>query len=169
MASVSGLGPARRIHARDRAVQAATLAYNHKDQVHYTQGGARWSGISNKLDASKGQYPKYADCSAFATWCIWNGLYLPYKARDTVNGAGWRAGYTGTMLSNGKQVHHLYNVQRADCVIYGHGSPGEHTAIIVGRRKSDNKPMVISHGSEAGPFYLPYDYRSDIMQIRRYI
>ncbi len=30
-------------------------------------------------------------------------------------------------------------------------------------------PMVISHGSEPGPFYLAYDYRPDVLSIRRYI
>jgi hypothetical protein len=29
--------------------------------------------------------------------------------------------------------------------------------------------MVISHGSEPGPFDLAYNYRSDVLQIRRYI
>jgi hypothetical protein len=29
--------------------------------------------------------------------------------------------------------------------------------------------MVISHGSEGGPYFLPYNYRSDIQSIRRYI
>jgi hypothetical protein len=72
------------------------------------------------------------------------------------------------MLNHGKRVVHLSNVIRGDCVLYGRpGSTGAHTAIIVGRLKGT--PMVVSHGSEAGPFYLPYNYRSDIMSIRRYI
>jgi hypothetical protein len=29
--------------------------------------------------------------------------------------------------------------------------------------------MVVSHGSEAAPFFVKYDYRSDVMQFRRYI
>ena len=29
--------------------------------------------------------------------------------------------------------------------------------------------MVISHGSEPGPFYLAYSYRPDVLSIRRYI
>jgi hypothetical protein len=28
-------------------------------------------------------------------------------------------------------------------------------------------PMVISHGSEPGPFYLAYHYRPDVLSIRR--
>ncbi len=170
MSSVSGLSKTHRIQARDRAVNAAMLALRHAPEIHYTQGPARWEGIRADLNARLGEYPRNADCSALATWCLWNGLFIPFKVRDTVNGAGWLAGYTGTMLSHGKRVEHLVNVQRADCVIYGRpGSTGAHTAIVVGRRKSDGKIMCVSHGSEGGPYYVAFDYRSDIMQIRRYI
>jgi hypothetical protein len=168
MASVSGLSKAHRIEARDRAVRAAMLGLDHRAELHYTQGPLRWQGIDKKYRSQVGQYPRYADCSSFATWCLWNGLFVKFGVRDTVNGAAWRAGYTGTMLNNGKEVQHEYSVQRGDCVIYGRGAPGVHTAIVVGRR-TDGKIMVVSHGSEPGPFYVPFDYRSDILSIRRYI
>lgn len=178
--SVSGLSKPHRINARDRAVEAWALGYKHRDQITYTQdrpseiraqGGRarRWDGIRLHCNARNGQFPRFADCSSYATWGLWNGLFLPYDVRDVVNGQRWHAGFTGTMLQNGKQVHHLDNVQRADLVIYGNGGSGKHVAGVAGRRKSDNKIMVFSHGSSAGPFYLPYDYRSDIMQFRRYI
>lgn len=167
MSSVSGLNKAQRIRCRDRVVGAAWLAYNHKPRVHYTQGGMRWQGIRGHHNARKGQYPTHADCSALATWCLWNGLYLGFGKGDSVNAANWRAGYTGTMLKNGKPVKDLGNVLRGDCVIYGKSSPGVHVAIVVAVK--GGRPMVISHGSEAGPFYVPYNYRADIMAIRRYI
>jgi len=166
MSSVSGLSKANRIRARDRACNAAWLAYNHKGVVHYTQGGLRWQGIRGHYNARKGQYPKYADCSSFATWCIWNGLYLGFQVGDTVNGANWQAGYTGTMLKHGKPVKNLSNVLRCDCVIYG-GGTGSHTAIVVAVKSG--VPYVMSHGSEAGPFYVPYNYRGDVNCFRRYI
>jgi hypothetical protein len=168
MASVSGLSRDHRIRARDRAVAAALLALHHAPQVHYTQKPARWEGINKKLNARLGQFPKNADCSSFATWCLWNGLHIGFGVRDVVNDANWTAGFTGTMLSNGKRVNDVSSVQRADCVIYGTGAPGHHTAIVVGRAK-DGTPMVVSHGSEAAPFFVKYNYRPDIMQIRRYI
>jgi hypothetical protein len=167
MASVSGLSKSHRRKARELTVQAAKLGFSNRSRVHYTQGGRRWDGINKKFKAWKGQYPKYADCSSYATWCIWNGL-SHYKVRDTVNGLSWRAGYTGTMLKHGKRVKKLSNVLRGDCVIYGApGSSGAHVAIVIGRRGST--PMVVSHGSEGGPYYVPYNYRRDVMQIRRYI
>lgn len=167
-ASVSGLSRDHRIRARDRAVTAAMLALHHKDQVHYTQGSARWEGIAHKLNARLGQFPKNADCSSFATWCLWNGLHIGFGLSDLVNAANWGGGFTGTMLSNGKQVHDVAAVQRADCVIYGAAANGEHTAIVVGK-DANGTPMVVSHGSEAAPFYVKYNYRPDVKQFRRYI
>jgi hypothetical protein len=169
MASVSGLSAAHRIEARDRTVRAAMLGLKRKDSLHYTQGPRRWDGIRKDLRSQEGECPTHADCSSFATWCLWNGLFVKFKVRDTVNGAAWQAGFTGTMLTNGKRVVHRSNVIRGDCVIYGDGGSGKHTAIVVGRRKSDNKIMCVSHGSESGPHYVEYDYRPDIMEIRRYI
>jgi hypothetical protein len=166
MSSVSGLSKRHRLEARSRVANAAWLAYNKRGVVHYTQTSKRWEGIDKHLNAKLGEYPKYADCSSFATWCLWNGLYVPFKVRDTVNGAAWKAGYTGTMLNHGKEVKHLENVLRGDCVIYG-GGVGKHTAIIVGVK--NNRPMVISHGSEGGPYYVPYNYRPDINCIKRFI
>lgn len=161
MSSVSGLSEAHRNQAKARAVQAAILALHHAPDVHYTQKGDRWQGINKKLVAAKGQFPKYADCSSFVTWCIWNGLFVPFGVRDTVNGAHWKWGYTGTMLEHGKIVRHRENVQGGDAALYsGHGG---HTALCVGGGQ------VISFGSEAGPFLLPIDYRSDLIEIRRYI
>lgn len=169
MGSVSGLSEKQRNIARGALTHAAWLSYDHRDRVHYTQGPRRWDGINRHLVARKGAYPRYADCSAFATWCIWNGLYVIYKTRDTVNKCGWKAGFTGTMLASGKVVNHKENWLRGDCVLYGRpGSTGSHVAIIVNTTKQ-KEPMVISHGSEGGPYYLPWNYRSDVMQVRRYI
>ncbi len=169
MASVSGLSKPHRIEARDRFVRAAMLALNHAPQVHYTQGPRRWEGIAKDLRSQLREYPNYADCSSLMTWCLWNALHVKFDVRDVVNGAAWKAGYTGTMLSHGKEVVHRANVQRGDLVIYGNGGSGKHVAGVVGRRARDGKIMCVSHGSEGGPYYVPFDYRSDIMCIRRFI
>ena len=171
MPSISGLSRDQRIRARDRAVQAALLGLNNTAAVHYVTPGTpesalRWDGIKNRRDARLGQFPKKSDCSSFTTWCLWNGLHLAFGLGDLVNGAGWTAGFTGTMITHGKRVRHLANVRRGDCVLYGGSSPS-HVTIVVGRR--EGVPMVVSHGSEAGPFFVRYDYRNDVMQIRRYI
>lgn len=80
--------------------------------------------------------------------------------RDTVNGESWRAGFTGTLLEHGREVG---TPAPGDLALYGSGFPGEHVAIYTGGG------LVVSHGSEAGPLLLPLHYRSDLMQIRRYI
>lgn len=158
--SVSGLSPADQIVARNMACGAAALGLHNEPALHYTQGPARWEGIDRNLKAWRGQFPHFADCSAFVTWCIWNGLDH-FHVRDTVNGLGWRAGYTGTMLEHGRRV--TGQLMRADAVIYGTGWPGEHTAIYVGGG------LVVSHGSEAGPRLEPVHLGMPILSIRRYI
>jgi hypothetical protein len=92
---------------------------------------------------------------------------LRFGLGDIVNGAGWNAGYTGTMLDHGMVVRFASNALPGDCVFYGAGPPGKHVAVVV--KMVGGVPMVISHGSEPGPYYLAYNYRSDVLQIRRYI
>lgn len=162
MSSVSGLSASHRIRARDLAMQAAYLGLRNAGALHYTQGGRRWDGINKNLKAWRGQYPKYADCSSFVTWCLWNGLDH-YGVRDVVNGAAWKAGFTGTQMRHGKQVKKRSNMLRGDLVLYGPSPNAEHVAIYIG------DGLVISHGSEAGPFKLSMDYRSDLNQVRRFI
>ena len=163
MSSVSGLSPVHRVKARDLAMRAAFLGLKRARTLHYTQDARRWQGIRDDLRAWKGECPNWADCSAFATWCIWNGLDH-YGVRDVVNGQAWKAGWTGTMVQHGKVVQHRGNVRRADLALYGDpvGRTG-HVAVCIGGGK------VISFGSEPGPFLLDIDYRSDLREIRRYI
>jgi len=163
MSSVSGLSRTHRIRARDLAIAAAILCLRAAPSVHYTQSGARWSGIDQGLKAWRRQFPRYADCSAFVTWCLWNGLDH-YDVRDTVNGMRWRAGFTGTMADHGKRVVHAENILRGDVAHYGDpdGRSG-HVALCIGGGR------VISFGSEKGPFLLPIRYRHDFREIRRYI
>lgn len=162
--SVSGFPPDSRILARDRVVEAALLGLRHASELHYTQGARRWDGIDKDLRARRGEFPRYADCSAFATWCLWNAVHLSFGAPDRVNGTSWRYGSTYTMHLNGRRVART-GLQRGDLVLYGR--PGvhrtHHVAVYIGGG------MVISFGSERGPFKLLVGYRQDILATRRYI
>jgi hypothetical protein len=93
---------------------------------------------------------------------LWNGLALIFHRPDVVNGETRRAGYGGTMLRHGKQQT-VGDCLPGDVVIYGHRFPGEHVALIVGKRGST--PMVVSHGSEARtavpPVQLPLGHHAD--------
>lgn len=152
--------------ARNMVVRAANLTLRNEPDVHYTQGPQRWEGINRRRDPRKGQYPNWADCSSHATWCLWCALWLLFKIPDIVNGANWAAGYTGTLLRHGRQVT-ADTARRGDLVLYGTpGSTGAHVATVV---KRGPFPLVNSHGSEGAPKLLPYNYRRDIMSIRRYI
>lgn len=160
---VSGLTATQRGAARDRAVAAFRLLYNHRGAVHYTQAAARWNAINARLRSANGEWGHYYDCSSAYTWCLWNALtsVAGTDFRDIVNGSGWRAGYTGTLLVHGEPVD---SRMPGDAVIYGRGFPGSHVAMV-----AEDTRYVYSHGSEAGPFYVPWNYRGDVMGVRRFI
>lgn len=158
--SVSGLSERHRKEAVNGVLQAAVLGLHHAPSIHYTQGPGRWEGIDRRRIASKGQFPFNADCSSFGGWCYWNGLYVRGGHSDIVNGEHWLGGYTGTMLQHGVAVH---SPIPGDAIIYGTSWPGEHVAIYTGGG------LVISHGSEGGPYLLNWRYRSDVLSVRRYI
>jgi cell wall-associated NlpC family hydrolase len=163
--SISGLSAAKRREARHIAVRAAQLALAHAPIVHYTQSPSRWEGIARGLRVDRDQFPKNADCSSFTSWCLWNGLKVRFGIGDTVNGANWTGGFTGTMLEHGKPVTNVARAKLGDLVLYGRvgNTASQHVAIHVGGG------MVISHGSEAAPFKLRWNYRSDVIGFRRYI
>ena len=136
----------QRKRARNIVAEAALLGYHNRSNIHYTKSTARWQGIDGKYESRRGQYPRNADCSAYATWCLWNGLYVAYSKLDVVNGARWRAGYTGTMMAHGVAVRKVSDVRKGDLVFYAYsGSTPTHVATVVGR--VNNVPMVVSHGN----------------------
>jgi hypothetical protein len=157
------LTDAERSEARKLAVRAFALLRSNHSVVHYTQGASRWQGINERRRANEGRFPHYADCSSAATWAWWNALTHVDGPRtpDRINGSNWTAGYTGTMLSHGWKVT---DRRPGDLVLYGRGFPGGHVAMV-----AENTNMVYSHGSESGPYYLAWNYRSDVIGVRRYI
>lgn len=155
-----------RLAARRLAVAAARLGLHHAAALHYSQGVDRWEGIARRLRALHGQWPHHADCSSFVTWCLWTATRA-WGLGDFANGLSWHAGYTGTLVHHGVPVtngHYLL----ADVALYGDpfGASG-HTALLAG--ELHGVPMVISNGSEAGPFFLPLHYRPDLLVVRRMI
>ena len=149
--------------ARNRAIVAAQTGLKNAAALHYSEGSDRWQGIQNHDIPPK--FPTEADCSSFVTWCLWNALN-PLGIKDVVNGSGWKAGYTGTLLKHGKKID-IHSAIPGDVIIYGApGSTGAHTVIVV---TAGPNPTVISNGSEAAPLHLPWNYRPDFLSCRRYI
>lgn len=140
----------------EAATDAMQLLLAHAPAVHYTQGPLRWQGIRERRRVSAGSYPNFADCSSAYTWALWQALG---GGSDVVNGAGWTAGFTGTLLTHGRRVSEP--VEGA-AIIYGDGWPGKHVAYAIGHGKA------ISHGSEAAPFLVDVHYRPDVMEFRVY-
>jgi hypothetical protein len=89
--------------------------------------------------------PWYTDCSEFVTTVYhWAGAPDP-------NGFGFNGyGFTGSMLDHVVTIP-LFQVKRGDVVIWGY-PPGHHTAVFVEDGGTD--PLIVSHGSEAGPLLL---------------
>jgi cell wall-associated NlpC family hydrolase len=143
---------------RQQVVAASFVGYKNRYSIHYTQSALRWQGIDQKRRPPR--FPNYADCSSYTTWCYW--LYFG-NGTDFINGQYWDAGYTGTQIAHGRFVSRAA-AKPGDMVFYGDSFWNiHHVALYVGNG------MVVSHGSEAGPLYLPIDYRSDRQQIRSYI
>lgn len=165
--SALGLNRYQRARSRRLAVRAAYLLLNNAPLVHYTQDSRRWQGISLRKRSYRGEFPSYSDCSSSTTWCLWDATRR-YRLPDFVNNADWKAGYTGTQVDHGVRVGNNEKLLRADLAFYGDQGGGvpKHVAIVV---KGGKKPLVISHGSEGGPYLLPLKYRSDFVGCRRYI
>lgn len=157
--SPSGLSSGQIVRARDLTIASFNMLYRHAPEVHYTQDARRWEGIGRDLKAYQGEYPNYADCSSAFTWAWWNGLDH-YGVADILNGQGWNAGYTGSLLLHGREV----SVPTRGCaVIYGARWPGVHVAMY------DEDGKVYSHGSEGGPYYVDMHYRTDILSVRKFV
>jgi cell wall-associated NlpC family hydrolase len=153
--------------ARERAVRAAMLGFNNRNAIHYSQLGNRWEGIAHGLRSHKGEFPRNADCSSFATWCLWDALGGPRAGADVVNGAQWRAGFTGTQICHGHEVP-ASRAQPGDLVFYGPSrSRINHVTIVVAPGR------VVSHGQESGPLLLPINYSrgslGGVQFVRRYL
>jgi len=143
---------------RQGVVNAAWALYNERSHEVYTEDGRRWSGINSNVRPPKA--PAYSDCSSAATWCYWT---VCGGGTDFVNGEGWKAGYTGSMIGHGRVVA-ASKMQPGDLCFYGHSySNIAHVAIYVGSGK------VVSHGHDPVGVY-PYTtaFNGPLQQIRSY-
>jgi cell wall-associated NlpC family hydrolase len=149
---------------RGKAFAAAYTGYLHRGHMTYTEGPSRWSGIAGHHRAYRHEYPPFADCSAFVTWCLWDATRAE-RTWDFVNGANWSGGYTGTMTQHGIDVS-WGSLLMADAVFYGGSwSVPAHVAIYIGHGR------VISHGMQGDPRVYPVNLYGalPIRRFKRYI
>jgi hypothetical protein len=171
VSSYSGLNERDRDVARRLFVKGVEVLMAHPAQVHYSQNMVdRWEGIHDEIipwtaaGRVNGKYPKHGDCSSTVTYLLWLALAHHFHLPDRVNGQNWQAGYTGTLIDHGKTVKDWSRLKVGDLIIYGSSvSNTEHVAGSIGGRRA------FSHGSEAGPFLVDFEYRSDIVAVKRYI
>lgn len=135
-----------------RCVAAALLTYRNRDAIHYTQGPARMGGV--RFGIMPPHFPEFEDCSSMYTW--WK---FAAGAPDP-NDLGYNGeGYTGTQANHGEYVidPSAPGTPLTTAVFYGgSGSDTEHVAMVV------SSGMVVSHGSEGGPYLIPVMYRGDM-------
>jgi hypothetical protein len=140
------------ISLRSRVVSNAIFGYNHRYEIHYTQGSYRMYGVRNHIHPPS--IPRYEDCSSFVTWC-----YYAAGAPDP-NHLGFNGyGFTGTLASHGIRTS---NPRPGDLGFYG-GFPYRHVVMFVGNGKA------VSHGGEIGPLLVSPYYRSDFSHWRSYL
>jgi cell wall-associated NlpC family hydrolase len=124
--------------------------------ITYSQDGRRWSGITQKACPYQ-SVPSVTDCSAFVTWLYWSAFG---NGKDFLNNQGWKAGYTGSMGSNGTPVS-LAQARPGDVVLYG-SHPYHHATLYVGNNQ------VVSFGANGPAKLLPINYRGDY-HVRSYL
>lgn len=114
---------------------------------YYTQGSQRWQGVAvvyGKVKVTK-TIPllRAGDCSAgYTRWVLW-GLqqHLGRVPHDVVNGASWRAGYTGTIAAVCTRVD---TPQIGDAILYGSSAPYVHVTGVT----DVNQRLCVSHGRD---------------------
>lgn len=147
---------------REAIVAAGFFWYAHRAQIAYSQARPFQTGAPVWV-------PSRWDCSAFVTNCHTAG------GAPNPNGAVPHGqGYTGTLIAHGTRVAHIADLDPGDLVFYGHtpydrpgfpaGSP-THVAMLADRKAGT--PMVLSNGHYPMSYY-PWDYRTDVNQLRHY-
>jgi hypothetical protein len=169
--SYSGLNSTQQAEARRLIIAACNRLMERPADVHYatpntTLQAKRWDGITHRKGITKaGFWPFWGDCSSTDTWILWRALHVGFGKGDIVNGYGWKAGFTGTMVEHGIGVTlSTSSLKVGDQIFYG-GSfrrPG-HVATYIGQG------LVFTHGSEPGPYVTRWNYRSDIQRGVRYL
>lgn len=153
--------------ARKIVVKAALKAYqDHQGKMIYSGPNTsasvmakRWEGIDKGIELPR--VPKHADCSSLATWCLWNARERGATDPSHPDDQTWTWGTTFSMEPNGKKVS-VAKARPGDLVFYE-----GHVTIIVER--SQGIPYVVTFGSQGGPYYEKYNYRTDVTSVKDYI
>lgn len=132
---------------RNRIVAYAIWGYNHRVEIHYVM----WRPMTHMDELEF--LPVAEDCSAFAT------KDYKFGGAPDPNDLGYRGyGNTYEMRKHGRVVS-IFQALPGDLVHY---DGPQHVAVYVGHSR------VVSHGSEGGPYLLPYNYRP-VREIRSYL
>lgn len=147
-----------------KLVSCALFLISNAWRIHYSQEiegpHRRMSIVRDKMKIPFDMHEMWEDCSGGVTGLYWNvGLPDP-------NGRGYDGyGYTGTLVTHGQHVSLSPGAWKiGDLLIYGPSlSDTHHVTMLI-----SNGGSCFSHGQEAGPLNVPWNYRSDLIAVRRY-
>lgn len=149
---------------QQRLVAYATYLASKASMIHYSQeiegSHRRMSIVRDRLNFPPLTHEIWEDCSGAVTGLYWK-CHLPDPNNRGYDGYG----YTGTMVTNGQRISLSPGAWRiGDLLIYGPSlSNTHHVTMVIGK-----DCRVFSHGQEAGPLILPWNYRDDLIAVRRY-
>jgi hypothetical protein len=111
-----------------------------------------------------------ADCSGFATGAYkWADKYTAFKVRDP-NGDQFDYngyGYTGTLLAANRTRRVTGKYMVGDMALYGTSLSNTTHVCICRSGGNAGSSIWTSHGSEAGPYAVRLNYRSDLLLVVR--
>lgn len=164
MSQFSPPGVLSDLQAQRKLVSLATYLISRSNMVHYSQeiegSRRRMAIVRDKLHLPPLTHEIYEDCSSSVT-----GLYWLCHLPDPNNRGYDGYGYTGTQVANGQQIALTPGAWKiGDLLIYGPSIwDTHHVAMLISRGGS-----CFSHGQEAGPLNVPWNYRGDLVAVRRY-
>lgn len=153
---------ARNLYRSYIVVRVCLAAAAHAGDIHYRQ-------LRPMPDmAPYPNFPNYTDCSQFLTWAF-KSAGLPDPSGLDYSGYG----NTVTQVAHGRRVSDIRNAKEGlSAVFYGRSSTlPSHVAVYIGKKRlwyGAVRHVVVSMGSEPGPFTLRYDYRHDRVSVNVY-
>jgi lysozyme family protein len=148
---------AKELEARRTIVKWARWGVRNEPKIDYSQDGPRLAAL-----LEPGTIPLETDCSAFVT------LLHSWAEAPNPNHEGafdpTRTAFTGTLLEHCRHIPRAA-VRRGDLVVWSSAEKSEHVAVVVTGGKD---PMLVSHGTDAGPVAIRFSAENAIQRRLRH-
>lgn len=165
MSHYSAPGVSADAQVQRKLVSTALYLIGRANMIHYSQEvegrRRRMAIVRDRLHIPPLTHEIYEDCSSAVT-----GLYWLCGLPDP-NGRGYDGyGYTGTLVAHGQHVSLSPGAWKiGDLLLYGSSVFNTHHVTML----ISTGGAVFSHGQEAGPLNSHWNYRGDLVAVRRYM